>query len=227
MNCQELRRVLGGVLEGEVAPEALAHLSTCRRCRGLVDDLGAITRTAGRLPEHEPSPGLWRRIRGAAEEEGTFETSWMSLLGRRPGLLRPVSLTPVFAATLVLLLVVGVVLVGYPELELTPVPEVPANPFEVARGELVLTPGYEERYAKHLDAIEATLREEVASADTELVLVAEKNLEKLDDFIQQCHVRLASYPEDEFTRNELNRLYQQKNTLLQAMLDPDWYSSVR
>ncbi|MFQ5925812.1 MAG: hypothetical protein ACE5MH_00065 [Terriglobia bacterium] len=227
-NCQHLRRVLGGVLEGEAEPEALAHLNACPRCRLLVEELSTIAHTATRLPLYGPSPGLWQRIRRAAEAEGLLEASWLGPLSRRFGLFQPVPLTPAFSAALVVLLVAAVVLVGYPGLEVGPArEELPNWEVKVARSELALAPNYGERYALHLNRIEASMREQVAPADTQLTHIAEANLETLDRFINQCQLRLTNYPEDEFTRDELNLLYQQKTTLLQAMLDPDWQTSLR
>lgn len=225
--CEHLRRRLGEVLEGELEPEALAHLHTCPRCRLLVDELSAIDRAAHELPQHEPSAGLWERIRRVAETEGLWKEPWSDRLGRRLGLFQPVAFSPAFSAAVVVLLLAAGLLVGLPNLEVSPVPEALPSRVEVARSELALAPDYGERYAKHLEHIAADVEEEFAPADTPLVRVAHSNLETLDRFIQQCQVRLVQYPQDGFTRDELNRLYQQKTTLLQAMLDPDWQTSVR
>ncbi|MBI4461918.1 MAG: hypothetical protein HY653_03335, partial [Acidobacteria bacterium] len=206
---------------------ALLHLNACARCQLLVEELGAISRAAGRLPAHEPTPGLWRRIRRAAEEEGLFESSWTTLLGTRFWLMQPVALNPAVSATLIVLLVAAALLVGYPSAGIGPVAETLSNRIEVARSELALDPNYAARYALHLDRIEASVREEVAPAETPSSVVAQTNLETLDRFINQCQVRLSDYPEDQLTRDELNRLYIQKTAVLQTMLDADWYASVR
>lgn len=227
LDCKHLRRVLGGVLEGETDGEVLVHLSTCTRCRLLVEELGAITRAARQLPTQEPSPGLWKRIRRAAEAEGLLQPSWASLLGRRLGLLEPVPLTPAFSAALVVLLVAAALLVGYPSLDLRLPGEQPPTRVEIARSELALAPNYGERYALHLADLEATMTQELGTANPQMTRLAQTNLDTLDRFIDQCHVQLVNYPDDELTRSELNRLYQQKTALLQAMLDPDWQTSVR
>lgn len=137
------------------------------------------------------------------------------------------AVSPAFAAALGIVLLVAVWLVGYPPLDVSRPPEVPPSPVEVAHTELVLTPSYAERYALHLARIEKVMLEEIAPVDVALSSIAQENLQTLDRFIGQCQARLVSYPEDRFTREELNRLYQQKTTLLQTMLDPDWRTSVR
>lgn len=227
LDCRRLRRMLGAVLEGEAAPEALAHLNACPRCRLLAEEVGAIGRAASELPACEPTTDLWPRIRRAAEMEGLLEASWTGWLVRGFGLGQPPALAPAYGAAVVALLVAAVLLVGYPSLDVGPAREEAASRAEIARSELALAPDYSTRYALHLDRIADTVREEVAPADVQLVAVAHTNLDTLDRCIRQCQKRLASYPEDEFTQDELNRLYQQKATLLQAMLDPDWQTPLR
>ncbi|MFQ5816544.1 MAG: hypothetical protein ACE5H2_01135 [Terriglobia bacterium] len=227
MDCEHLRHLLGGVLEGAAEPEALWHLKACGRCRLLVEELSAVSRTATRLPIYEPRPGLWWRIRGVAEAEGLLAPSGVSLLGRRLGLFQPFPLTPAFSAAMIVLLVAAAVLVGYPGLDVGPAHKEPLNDVEIARSELALAPDSGKRYARYLEHIEESLWEEMAPADTQLTRVAKTNLETLDGFISECQQRLTNYPEDEFARDELNRLYQEKTTLLQAMLDPDWQTSLR
>jgi len=227
MTCGELRRRLGPVLEGESEPEALNHLNACPHCRELADELIAIGRAGAHLPLQEPSRGLWGRILRAAEAEELIETSWAGQLAGRFGLFQPVAVNFSFAATLVVILFAAAALVGYPGLNLSPVSEQAADRIAVARTELALAPEYGDRYAQHLDRIEEAVRDEVLLPDTQLTLVAQSNLDTLDRYIHQCQARLSTYPNDEFTRDELNRLYQQKTTLLQATLDPDWQPSVR
>jgi len=227
ITCEHLRRILGRVLEGEYEPEALTHLEACQPCRLLVEELNVISRSAARLPAHEPTPALWLRIRRAAEREGLFAPSFTGRLVSALRLSQPMPVSPLFATALVVVLLVAVWLVGYPPLEVSLPPAPPPSPVQVAHTELVVTPSYAERYAIHLARIEKTMLEEIAPADAELGSVAQENLQTLDRFIDQCQARLVSYPEDKFTRDELNRLYQQKTTLLQTMLDPDWRTSVR
>lgn len=227
ITCEQVRQILGRVLQGEYEPEALTHLEVCQRCRLLVDELNVISRSAARLPTYEPPPALWRRIRQAAELEGSLTPARAERLTKALGLRQPMAVSPAFAAALGIVLLVAVWLVGYPPLDVSRPPEVPPSPVEVAHTELVLTPSYAERYALHLARIEKVMLEEIAPVDVALSSIAQENLQTLDRFIGQCQARLVSYPEDRFTREELNRLYQQKTTLLQTMLDPDWRTSVR
>ena len=227
ITCEQLRRVLGRVLQGEYEPEALTHLEACPRCRLVVDELNVISRSAARLPSYAPPPALWRRIRQAAELEGLLTPAWPARLRTAFGLRQPLAVSPAFAVALMVVLSVAVWLVGYPPLDVSLPPEALPSPVEVAHSELVSTPSYAERYALHLARIEKVMLEDIAPANAELSSVAQQSLQTLDRFINQCQARLVSYPEDNFTREELSRLYQQKTTLLQTMLDPDWRTSVR
>jgi hypothetical protein len=161
ISCVDLRNRLGNLLEGEAEPAALAHLESCARCQVLVDELGALSRAASQLPVREPSPELWRRIRRQAEREGLLEPNWGLRLTL--GAWQP-AFSPGLALAAVALLVAGVLLVGYPGLEVSPARSEPANRIEIARSELALTPTYGERYALHLASLEATMREEVVPA---------------------------------------------------------------
>ena len=222
MECKEFHQLSEGVLEGEANPRAYEHLSACPRCRALVDELVAVTQAAHSLPLYEPSPRLWAQIQAAAEQEGLWTPAgasrWRDWFGPA-ALFFPAR--PAFAAALTLMLFFGAALVGYNMLESPEPPQLGGRIQEVAWAELVTEPGYGQRYQVHLQQVEKrTLEAEPADAD--MVDLAAGPLDDLDRAIAQTQTRVDGYPEDSLAREELNRLYQQKATVLQAINVSAW-----
>ncbi len=222
MDCKEFHQLSESVLEGEAHPHALEHLAACPRCRALVDDLVALTRAAHSLPLYEPSPRLWAQIQAAAEEEGLFSPAgarrWRDWFGPA-ALFLPAR--PAFAAALALVLVFGAALGGWTVLESPEPPLLSSRIEEVAWAELVADPSYGQRYQVHLQQVEKRVLEaEPAGAD--MVDLTAGPLDDLDHAITQTQTRVEQYPDDSLAREELNRLYQQKATVLQAINVPAW-----
>lgn len=225
MHCREFEIVSGALLEGEPHTEAYAHLASCRHCRLVLDEVGAIERAARSLPVHDPAPELWVRIEAAAAAEGLLPPSlgwgWLgvgvSWLPARPA----------FAGALALMLLLAAGLVSYPTMELPVGAVAPADPIVVAQTELVQEASYESRYRIHLDRVERHLLAESSPQEAELRALVARPMEVVDNAIQQTALQLNEHPEDTLAREELHRLYQQKATVLQAMAESSWYRDGR
>ncbi len=221
MNCKEFHQMSESVLEGEADPRAYEHLAACPRCRALVDDLVAVARAAHSLPVYEPSPRLWAQIRAAAEDEGLLVRAgrWRDWFGPA-ALFLPAR--PAFAGALALVLVFSAALGGWTVLE-SPEPPLALSGRieEVAWAELVAEPGYGQRYQIHLQQVEKRVME-AEPAGSETAGLAAGPLDTLDRAITQTQTRVDKYPDDSLAREELNRLYQQKATVLQAVNVPAW-----
>ena len=222
MDCKEFHQLNESVLEGEADPRAYEHLAACPRCQALVDDLVALTRAAHSLPVYEPSPRLWAQIQAAAIEEGLWSQPgawrWRDWFGPA-ALFLPAR--PAFAAALALVLVFGAALGSWNMLE-SPEPLVLTGRIEeVAWAELVTEPGYGQRYQVHLQQVEKRVLE-AEPADADMVGLATGPLNALDTAINNTQTRVEQHPEDSLAREELNRLYQQKATVLQAINVPAW-----
>ena len=77
MECKEFNSVAEQVLEGELLPQAQAHLSTCGDCRALIADLRTVA-AAGRdlgAAAAEPSERVWLALRAQLESEGVVRDS--------------------------------------------------------------------------------------------------------------------------------------------------------
>lgn len=221
MNCRELQNAAQQLLEGEPHPLAQEHLAACPRCRLLIDELVAVTHAARSLPEIQPSPRLWAQIQSAALEEGLWAaepSGWRQWLDPMSFFTPP---RPAFAGGFSFMLVAALVLASATVLE-SPAELVPATRAQdVASAELVAEPSFGQRYQVHLQQVE----QDVLEADRknpELLELAAGPLNDLDRAIAHTQGRVDQYPDDSLAREELQRLYQQKATVLQAMNAPAW-----
>jgi len=172
---------------------------------------------------YEPSPRLWAQIQAAAEDEGLLSPAgagrWRDWFGPA-ALFLPAR--PAFAAALALVLVFGAALGGWTVLE-SPEPPLALSGRieEVAWAELVTEPGYGQRYQLHLQQVEKRVMD-AEPADADIANLAAGPLDDLDRAITQTQTHVEQYPKDSLAREELNRLYQQKATVLQAINVPAW-----
>jgi hypothetical protein len=225
MNCREFENLSGALLEGEAHTEAYVHLASCRHCRLVLDELGAIERAAHSLPVHEPDARLWDRIEAAAAAEGLLpqpaDWRWFGL----PETWLPAR--PAFAGALALMLLLAAGLVSYPIMDLPVAAVAPADPIAVAQSELVQEPSYDSRYRVHLNRVEERVLGESSPQEAELRQLVARPMAVVDQAIQQTASQLDEYPDDTLAREELHRLYQQKATVLQAMAESSWYRDGR
>lgn len=232
MNCHEFEFLAGGLLEGEQHPDAAAHLAACRRCRLLMDELGAIERAARLLPAFEPGPGLWTRLETAALEEGLWQRPqglaaawrWLGLATPTAEAFLPARLA--FAGALALVLVVGATLLNFPAVE-SPAASRPSDLYQVAQAELLLDADYATRYQLHLNRLESGMLNASADSEPALRAMVARPLDTVDRAIEETQAQLSAYPDDSLARDELLRLYRQKAEVLQAMSNPVWYEDAR
>lgn len=74
MNCREFLDGLESWMEGERPAAAEVHFRDCTACRGMIEDMGAISATAAewRDRQPEPSPHIWLALRSQLEAEGVI-----------------------------------------------------------------------------------------------------------------------------------------------------------
>ena len=216
MSCEDFREFAGEVLEGERHPEAFEHLYGCANCRTLLHELDAVARAAHALPTYEPGPDLWFRLRASVRKENLWqEESWWERWLFVP---QPV-LASGFAA-IMLLVSLGLV---YSPIRF-PLPEYGELPdSRVASGERVSEADYNVRYEIHLIQFEQAVLDEDAPVTDELVDLVERPLSDVDRAIENTRAALEGSPGNLQMRNELNRLYRQKASVLQVMTDLTWH----
>lgn len=215
MTCKEFEAFAGDVLEGGRNPDAFEHLYACANCREFLHELDVIARAAHNLPVYEPQPQLWSRIRAAARAEDLWqEDSWWE----RWLVPQPILASGLAAAVLVF----GVVMVSLDTLN--PYVNI-AEPSILNLSRTGMTPGadFPTRYGASLLQVERAVLDENANIDERMIALVEKPLNAVDRAIANTKFALSENPKDELVREELNRLYRQKATVLAAMTELTWH----
>ena len=215
MTCIEFEAFAGDVLGGESNPEAFEHLYACTDCRGFLHDLDAIARAARDLPTYEPQPQLWNRLRAAARAEDLWqEDSWWE----RWLVPQPV-LASGFAAAV---LVFGVFMASIDTLNSFEGNIAGPNAIDLANTEMIIEADYTMQYGIHLMRTERAILDEGAYISDRMIDLVEKPLGTVDRAIEKTQLALSENPRDEMVREELNRLFKQKATVLAAMTELHW-----
>jgi hypothetical protein len=68
--CARFHSELAAFLEGEARPFVTAHAQSCRACEAVLAEVHALRLAARALPEEEPSPVLWTKLRTQLAAEG-------------------------------------------------------------------------------------------------------------------------------------------------------------
>ena len=207
----EITDRLSEYLDGELAdPERAAvdaHLAACPDCRTVADDLRAIVRAAGRLPDTLPPREFWQ---GVADRIGNPRVAHFP--ARIP---RRISFTlPQIAAAGIALMLTsgGLVYLLRPEppaVTATSAPEMPDVGNLLAPVALV-DPGYDGAVAD----LEGRLAEGRGRLDPETVRVLEQNLAAIDRAIDECVRALEADPANSYLNNHLVSARQRKLALL-------------
>jgi len=206
MKCGEFQKALPEVLESGASPEEAEHLRACPECSGLAQDLNHIAEQARRLAaSDEPDPRVWQRIRAAAELEGLMRPA--SAAADPPAVADPAPAwvfprltwaSPALATAMVLLLLVAGTLL-YRNIGTQPGP--PA--VSVA----------ESPAAAPMDANDQKVLASVADREPEVRARYERNLKKVNAYIQEAKRNVEANPDDEDARDSLRQAYEQKAML--------------
>ena len=194
ISCEEFFPLASAILEGDSHPQAFEHLRRCADCKALVHDLDSVARAAHSLPTYEPRASLWYKIRAQTREESLWqEEAWWERLVAVP--------QPAFAAAVAtLLLALGL-------------------------GLLVSTADFGNPYndiGSYLIQMERAMLDENTLINDEMIDLVEKPLDTVERALANTRQALVKNPNDTFVQDELNRLYKQKATVLQAMADLSW-----
>jgi hypothetical protein len=223
MRCEEVELVLER--EGlEPLPEAArAHLAECRECRNYIADLASIVDTARKLPnEIAPPERIWVSLRAQLEAEGIIKPATVPVvLGRTlwwqslSNLLRGRALAT--AAVGLLIAAAAVYQVRRNDVPPSQGPGVdtvhePASPLPDLTKSFAST-------ASTLNEQEPLAKGMIVTSTSPVDDSLRENLQKIDEFIAECELRLKQHPEDELAREYLSLAYQQKAELLSAMIE--------
>lgn len=174
MNCRELQNGLADFLDGEAPAEAQGHLKSCAACAALVADLKEISDQARLLAAEEPGPEVWSRIEKSLVLEGLVraeapaparalwwgagQSSWA---------------VPAWAAAVAALLLLAFGVNSLRQTPATPDPTAVVKPAALVDDDDMRflaavekrTPSKSVRYKKHLEAVNASIRDAKRSVE--------------------------------------------------------------
>jgi hypothetical protein len=209
MACKEFLNQLDCWMDGDNSPSAREHLTGCPGCRGIVDDLAAITAVAHSMSEEpsEPPAHLWDSIRAQLVQEGVIRQTpsrpiqaprnfWQGWFALPAPALAGISMVILLAASLALR---------------GPLTR-RMNDYRWMRG----TQNSTSHLGAQLDSVEHAT---VASLASNPVVTAalHKNLAIVDNYISLCEKSVREDPQSEMARDFLYDAYQQKADLLAQM----------
>jgi hypothetical protein len=208
MTCDDLSFLADDYVDRALDPATIAsahrHLSGCRACRTLVEDVTRIRDAARALGPIAPPARVWAGIQAQlADAPAAPRRGWPHLLAAAAG----------FVLVLSGLWWLGANLPPQPGAALAATG--PRDQFEIA----------EAAYQSAIDDLESITTQAAAPAITEPALVAlQAGLVDLDEAIDEARGRLSTVPDDEFTQDSLLSALDTKVVLLQetvALLDQE------
>jgi len=206
MNCNDFLDQLERWMEGERSPDAEAHLTSCLGCRGVVEELSLIHRTARSLGEVDeaPSDRLWASLRVQLVREGLIRGErrhWTEAVGDwLEGAFSAFPRPALAGAYLVALIGVSLALAG---------------------------PGYRRFNWSETSTQPLSSELDTAERDTMAMMTSDpavtaslaKNLAIVDNYIALCEKSVQEEPESEIARDYLYDAYHQKADLLAQMTE--------
>jgi anti-sigma factor RsiW len=218
MSCPHASRIddfIDGTLPPVEARAFEAHLAACSDCRGVIDDLRSITRTARVLERHAVPPAVWDRITQslAAERPGAAPAAPRRFT---PGL---AGWRPLAAAAALSLVVGGVSWLGWRLVAVTEVDQAasgaaPANPALMQSVETQLKLA-EEHYSNAIAGLDAIAQAEDSALDPDTADILQANLTVIDTAIGESRAALQADPSNTLAQDSLFSALQSKVSLLQ------------
>ncbi len=203
MTCVELQRSLEERADAGTA-EQQDHLRSCRVCAALVEELCLIAARAVELKEsHEPSPRVWNSIEIALRKEGLIRPqrpghSLLPAPGSRWGWAQ--WLAPVAA---LLLIAVGVYVRQHAHTQ-----QVAINISRPVTSDVALAGLNDEDFIQEISGQAPDLQAEYT-----------KNLQRVNQYIQDAQSSVDADPNDEEAHRALMDAYQEKAMLFELAMD--------
>jgi len=221
MTCEETREYASEFVDGQLAPDLYAgissHLDGCAACSGLIRDLMAVRDAARRLGPVEPPDHLWLEVAGRLR----LEQPPSPRQARRP---RSASRASVWQwAGLAAALVVITLGVYYARRPAAPADRLATTSgagnaagtgsVETVAEELRLAL---EHYDKAIAELELVTKNNDGSIDPQMAEVLKRNLNVIDGAIAESRVALATNPDSQSARDSLFEALRRKVGVLQA-----------
>jgi Putative zinc-finger len=218
MICSEIQLKISECLDGDVhASEESSfqeHLSRCKGCRQIYEDLKFIKETAAELEEHEPAVSVWSAISSQLAAEGIVKKRRTSFWERVfPGS-HSSWLKPALAGAILALITVGTVyFVRNSGREMRSFSPEAAVLLEVQKAEL--------HYQKAIEALGEVSQKRLQSFRPELAQIFTDNLATMDYYLKECRDAVKNNPHNPLVHRYLLVAYEKKAELMQTIVNSD------
>lgn len=220
MRCTKAHKLVGEYLDEALQPKDQArlqkHLASCADCRSLFQDFQGITEKAKALEELTPSDDNWPRILSrvqAARREQRL--GYGQEASRRKSIFSPNRTKFVWAAALILVIVIGGIMVGLRPWQGKAV----AGLSDQDKYTLAKLGEAEKHYQLAIQALNEAVASQKGSLDPQIAAVFDKNLKLINDSIQACMNAVRMDPNSLDARAYLLVAYKEKVDFLDNIVD--------
>jgi hypothetical protein len=222
MSCHDYRDAIAEFVDGTLDParqrELERHVESCPACRALVADLKTIQAAAFTLDRRELPPHLLPALQARLADEPRPS-------GRARRLTFPVSRAArlawlAAAAALLLITTAGIMSLTrpapHPELAVVEPSPTPVDPVASVQAELQLAT---EHYEKAIQQLEEIARSDDSALDPQVAAVFQKNLQVIDQAIDESRSALQTQPASATVQEGLFDAMRSKVALLQQTVE--------
>jgi hypothetical protein len=218
VNCQDLP--VAAYVDGELDPlEERAverHLEGCPACRGLIADLRTLRAAAFTLDRREPPADLFARIQARVEAE--------PVQGRRLPLSWPNTRAAwatwlAAAAALLITTTLGLAPLLDSRARRDPDPSVQPDPSALVDSVQADLQAAEQHYDRAIQGLEQIARSQTGELDPQVAAVLQKNLQVVDQAIDESRAALKTQPASATAQEGLFEAMRTKVALLQQTVE--------
>ena len=220
MRCTKAHKLIGEYLDNALRSKDQArlqkHLDFCPDCRSLLEDFQGIAEQAQALDTLSPSDDNWpqilSKVQAAKREKRLYQAR---KAGRRESVVYPNRTKFVWAAALILVVVIGGVVIGLRPWQGKAVPGLgEQDKYTLAKLEEA-----EKHYQLAIQALNEAVASQKGSLDPQLAVVFDKNLKLINDSIQACMNAVRIDPNSLDARAYLLVAYKEKVDFLDNIVD--------
>ena len=221
MRCNDYREAIQELADGGLGPirraELQIHLDACPRCRALAADMRRIRELAGSLDRLQPPDSVWLQVAGRLRQQGRITTP-------SPGEVRHRRHIAALAIAAALVLAIGASIVtllprsggpdaGAPADPASQAGNVPAgDPVQDFANEIRLA---EQHYQNAIAKLEEAAKSDQYVMDPQTAEVVKKNLQVIDQAIEESRNALRVQPQSAPARDSLFEALKKKVGVLQ------------
>jgi anti-sigma factor RsiW len=222
MSCSEYREAIADFVEGSLDPTRQRplerHVDACDACRALVADLKSIQAAAFTLDRIELPPQLWSAVHSRVAAEPLPAARGRLLMWPQSRASWAVWLS----AAAALLVVTGIgtyQLVDRSNLHQTDAAVAPVDPNDVVASVDFELQAAAEHYDKAIQGLEQIARSESGALDPQIAAVVQKNLQVVDQAIDESRAALQQQPASTDAQESLFDAMRSKVALLQQTVE--------